>query len=110
MRSFLFLFFFFYTAFSSSFFLFSIFFFMRLLILGFALIVKCWALDPCASISDRKYVSYSEAKACLDYFKFDPIIADQTIYTIQKTIEHLYVFNVKYTNCIYIYLERLYVL
>ncbi|KAI8891356.1 hypothetical protein K501DRAFT_265219 [Backusella circina FSU 941] len=66
---------------------------MQLLILGFALIVKCWASDPCASISEKKYVSYSEAKACLDYFAFDPIIADQTIYTIQKTIEQLYVFN-----------------
>ncbi|KAI9486833.1 MAG: hypothetical protein EXX96DRAFT_496979 [Benjaminiella poitrasii] len=49
--------------------------------------------DPCAAIAGNKTASFQDAKACLDYFKFDNDIAQQTIDTVRKVIGDLYVFN-----------------
>lgn len=51
--------------------------------------------DPCAAISGKKTASFHDAKACLDYFKFDKDIAQQTVDTVRKVTNELYVFNVK---------------
>lgn len=51
--------------------------------------------DPCAAIAGKQTAGYNEAKACLDYFPFNKTIADQTIETVRKVANELYVFNVK---------------
>jgi hypothetical protein len=52
------------------------------------------AVDPCALIAGNKTATFHEAKACLDYFKFDKEIAQQTVGIIRKVTKELYVFNV----------------
>ncbi|KAL4216146.1 hypothetical protein AB4K20DRAFT_1877498 [Rhizopus microsporus] len=49
--------------------------------------------DPCAAIAGKKTASFHDAKACLDYFKFDKDIAQQTVDTVRKVTNELYVFN-----------------
>lgn len=50
--------------------------------------------DPCAHIAGNKTASFQDAKACLDYFKYDKDIAQQTVDTVRKVTNELYVFNV----------------
>lgn len=50
--------------------------------------------DPCVVIAGNKTASFQQAKACLDYFKFDQDIAQQTVDTVRKVTNELYVFNV----------------
>ncbi|KAL9558982.1 hypothetical protein MBANPS3_000637 [Mucor bainieri] len=49
--------------------------------------------DPCAHIAGNKTASFQDAKACLDYFKYDKDIAQQTVDTVRKVTNELYVFN-----------------
>ncbi|CDH54153.1 hypothetical protein RO3G_13585 [Lichtheimia corymbifera JMRC:FSU:9682] len=49
--------------------------------------------DPCAAIAGKTTASFKEAKACLDHFPFNKDFADQTIDTVRKVTNHLYVFN-----------------
>ncbi|KAI8981478.1 hypothetical protein BDB01DRAFT_794225 [Pilobolus umbonatus] len=51
------------------------------------------ALDPCAALAGKSTASLQDAMACLDYFKFDKEIAAQTVDTIRKITNELYVFN-----------------
>ncbi|RCI06652.1 hypothetical protein CU098_013580 [Rhizopus stolonifer] len=51
------------------------------------------AQDPCAHIAGNKTANFQDAKACLDYFKFDKTIAEQTVDTVRKITNELYVFN-----------------
>lgn len=50
--------------------------------------------DPCAAIAGKTTASFQEAKACLDHFPFNKDFADQTIDTVRKVTNNLYVFNV----------------
>lgn len=50
--------------------------------------------DPCKAIAGRTTASFSEAKACLEYFPFNQTLADKTIEIIRKVTSELYVFNV----------------
>ncbi|KAI8366987.1 hypothetical protein EDC96DRAFT_507742 [Choanephora cucurbitarum] len=60
----------------------------------FSLLVSAaTAEDPCTLIAGKRTASFHEAKACLDYFKFDETIAKQTIETVRKVTNELYVFN-----------------
>lgn len=52
------------------------------------------AADPCAIIAGNKTATFHEAKACLDYFKYDKQVAQQTVDTVRKVTNELYVFNV----------------
>lgn len=52
------------------------------------------ALDPCAKIAGNATASLGDAMACLDYFKYDKEIAQQTVDTVRKITNELYVFNV----------------
>ncbi|KAI8147025.1 hypothetical protein BJV82DRAFT_597463 [Fennellomyces sp. T-0311] len=49
--------------------------------------------DPCAAIAGKTTAGFAEAKACLEHFPFDQKIADQTIETVRKVTDELYVFN-----------------
>ncbi|KAI9283353.1 hypothetical protein BY458DRAFT_496269 [Sporodiniella umbellata] len=49
--------------------------------------------DPCAAIAGQKTANFQDAKACLDYFKFDKDIAQRTVDTVKKVTKELYVFN-----------------
>jgi hypothetical protein len=59
------------------------------------------AVDPCALIAGNKTASFTEAKACLDYFKYDKEVAQQTVDTVRKVTKELYVFNVNEKQSIY---------
>lgn len=52
------------------------------------------AVDPCALIAGNKTTSFENARACLDYFKYDKEIAQATVDTVRKVTDELYVFNV----------------
>lgn len=69
------------------------------LTLASLLVSSTLALDPCAKIAGQATASFGDAMACLDYFKYDKEIAQQTIDTVRKITNELYVFNVN----IYIY-------
>lgn len=60
----------------------------------FTLLASVIAQDPCALIAGNKTASFNNAKACLDYFKYDKEIAQQTVDTVRKITNELYVFNV----------------
>ncbi|KAI8068379.1 hypothetical protein BC940DRAFT_238138 [Gongronella butleri] len=49
--------------------------------------------DPCAAIAGLSTASFTQAKACLDSFPFKKSVATQTIDTVRKVAQHLYVFN-----------------
>ncbi|KAI8984165.1 hypothetical protein BDF20DRAFT_905218 [Mycotypha africana] len=49
--------------------------------------------DPCAAIAGKSTASFNDAKACLDFFKYDKDIAKQTLDTVRKITNDLYVFN-----------------
>ncbi|KAI7905235.1 uncharacterized protein BX663DRAFT_314931 [Cokeromyces recurvatus] len=49
--------------------------------------------DPCSIIAGNKTASFQDAKACLDYFEYDIEIAKQTIDTVKKVVNQLYVFS-----------------
>ncbi|EIE88874.1 hypothetical protein G6F46_010241 [Rhizopus delemar] len=49
--------------------------------------------DPCATIAGKATANFHDAKACLDYFKFDKDIAKRTVDTVRKVTKELYVFN-----------------
>ncbi|KAI9033594.1 hypothetical protein CLU79DRAFT_724495 [Phycomyces nitens] len=49
--------------------------------------------DPCAAIARKKIATFTEAKACLQYFPFDKDAADQTLDTVHKIVTELYVFK-----------------
>lgn len=51
------------------------------------------AVDPCALIAGNKTTSFENARACLDYFKYDKEIAQATVDTVRKVTDELYVFN-----------------
>lgn len=68
---------------------------LGLAILGlFASASAAATTDPCAHIAGNKTASFQDAKACLDYFKYDKDIAQQTVDTVRKVTNELYVFNV----------------
>jgi hypothetical protein len=60
----------------------------------FTLISSTFAVDPCSLIAGNKTTSFENARACLDYFKYDKEIAQQTVDTVRKVTNELYVFNV----------------
>lgn len=60
----------------------------------FTLLGSARAQDPCALIAGNKTASFQDAMACLDYFKYDKEIAQQTVDTVRKVTNELYVFNV----------------
>lgn len=62
------------------------------------LLSSALALDPCAIIAGNKTASFQDAMACLDYFKYDKEIAQQTVDTVRKVTNELYVFNVNIHN------------
>lgn len=68
---------------------------LGLAIFGLFASVKA-ASDPCAHIAGNKTASFQDAKACLDYFKYDKDIAQQTVDTVRKVTNELYVFNVNF--------------
>jgi hypothetical protein len=54
--------------------------------------------DPCEAIAGNRTANFKDAMACLDYFPFDKDIAQQTVDTVRKVTNELYVFNVNRTN------------
>jgi hypothetical protein len=63
-------------------------------------------LDPCAAIAGNRTASFQDAMACLDYFKFDKDIAQQTVDTVRKVAKELYVFNVREKKYILYFIKR----
>ncbi|KAI7874624.1 uncharacterized protein EV154DRAFT_545973 [Mucor mucedo] len=63
------------------------------LTLATLLVGSALALDPCAKIAGNATASFGDAMACLDYFKYDKEIARQTVDTVRKITNELYVFN-----------------
>ncbi|GAA5797665.1 hypothetical protein HPULCUR_003056 [Helicostylum pulchrum] len=59
----------------------------------FTLLGSARAQDPCALIAGNKTASFQDAMACLDHFKYDKEIAQQTVDTVRKVTNELYVFN-----------------
>lgn len=64
------------------------------LLLGSAITVAAAAKDPCAAIAGKSIATFSEAKECLDHFPFNQTTAKQTLDTVRKVVNELYVFNV----------------
>ncbi|KAG2187263.1 hypothetical protein INT44_004948 [Umbelopsis vinacea] len=49
--------------------------------------------DPCAIVAGKHIATFAEAKACLDYFPYNQTIAAETIDTVRKITDDLYIFN-----------------